>query len=151
MSSRSDDLWSGAIFLAIASVFGITALSRLEIGTAGSMGPGYFAVMIALILATIAAILMVRSRLGESGDRRPVPWRGLVFVLSTPIAFALTVRTLGLVPALLATVALAALASRKISLVRGVVIVISITSFCVAVFSYGIGIPVELVSARLWP
>lgn len=151
MSWRHDDVFAGLLFLAIAALFGITAFLSLEIGTAGSMGPGYFPVFMSAILAVLGLAILARAKGGEAVAHLPIPWRGLFFVLSAPIAFGLTVRTLGLVPALLVTVTLAVLASRKISWRKGFSIVVGMTIFCVAVFSYGIGLTVELFNSRLVP
>ena len=151
MTWRHDDVFAGLMFLAIAALFGITAFFSLDIGTAGQMGPGYFPVFMSAILALLGLVIIARARSGETVAHLPIPWRGLFFVLSAPVAFGLTVRTLGLVPALLITVTLAVLASRKISWAKGLSIVVGMTAFCVAVFSYGIGLTVELFSSRLLP
>jgi hypothetical protein len=60
------------------------------------------------------------------------------------------VRTAGLVPALLISVTLGVAASRKMSFMRGALIVLGMTVFCVAVFSYGIGLTVELFNPYFW-
>lgn len=151
MTWRHDDVIAGLMFLAIAALFGITAFFSLEIGTAGQMGPGYFPVFMSAILALLGLVIIARARGGEAVAHLPIPWRGLFFVLSAPVAFGLTVRTLGLVPALLFTVTLAVLASRRISWAKGLSIVVAMTIFCVAVFSYGIGLTVELFSSQLLP
>jgi len=153
MSKSKDDLIVGLIFLGIAGFFGINSRLTLEIGTAGAMGPGYFPLMMSIALG-IVGLIIILARSGENGGEsgpRPFPWRGMFFVVSAPVAFGLTVRSLGLVPALLITVTLSVLASRKIGFARGAAIVVGMTAFCVAVFSYGIGLTVELVNSRFLP
>ena len=151
MSRSKDDLIVGLIFLGIAIFFGVTSRATLEIGTASAMGPGYFPLLMSIGLGIVGlAIILVRGE-AEQGEDRPFPWRGLFFVVSAPIAFGLSVRTLGLIPALLLTVTLSVLASRTISVARGAAIVVGMTVFCVAIFSYGIGLTVPLVNPRFLP
>lgn len=149
MSPSSDDLRSGLIFIAIAIFFALTAIKTLNVGTAGTMGPGYFPILVSTLLAGIGVAIIVTSKRDDSApQRRPVSWRGIFFVIAAPIVFGLLVRTLGLVPALLAAVTCSVLASRKIALMQGILIVLGITAFCVAVFSYGVGLTAELF---IWP
>ena len=52
--------------------------------------------------------------------------------------------------ALLISIALAVIASRKATFVQGAMIVVGMTIFCVLVFSYGIGLTVELFASEFW-
>jgi protein-S-isoprenylcysteine O-methyltransferase Ste14 len=149
MSPSSDDLRSGLIFIVIAVLFALTASRTLDIGTASLMGPGFFPIMISAALAILGIAIIVTSVKDPNKEkRRPVSWRGIFFVIAAPVLFGLLVRTLGLVPALLAAVTCSVLASRKIDLKKGVLIVLGLTAFCIAVFSYGIGLTAQLF---IWP
>jgi hypothetical protein len=150
MHWRTDDLFSGLMFLGVSALFGFTALRTLEIGTPGVMGPGFFPIMVSLALAGLAVAIIIGARGAPSAPRKPIAWRAVACVIGAPIAFGLSVRSLGLVPALLIAVTLGVLASRKMTLVRGVLIVGGMTVFCVAIFSFGIGLSVELFSAQFW-
>jgi hypothetical protein len=151
MHWRTDDLFAGLMFLGVSALFGFTALSTLEIGTPGVMGPGFFPIMVSLALAGLAVAIILGARGAEPGkSRRPIAWRAVVCVIGAPVAFGLSVRTLGLVPALLIAVTLGVLASRKMTLVRGALIAGGMTVFCVAIFSFGIGLSVELFSSQFW-
>lgn len=151
MHWRTDDIFSGLIFLAISVLFGTTALRTLDIGTPGLMGPGFFPLMISIVLAAISAVIILGARSDEpESKRRPIPWRAVVCIIGSALVFAMTVRNVGLVPALLMSVALAVLASRKATFVRGAMIVVGMTIFCVLVFSYGIGLTVELFASEFW-
>ena len=151
MHWRTDDLFSGLMFLGVSALFGFTALSTLETGTPGLMGPGFFPIMVSLALAGLAVAIIVGARSGApSAPRKPIAWRAVVCVIGAPVAFGLSVRTLGLVPALLIAVTLGVLASRKMTAARGALIVGGMTVFCVAIFSFGIGLSVELFSSQFW-
>ena len=54
------DFWSGVMFCGFAAV-GILAARGYSLGTAGKMGPGYFPLMLGIVLAALGAILIARS------------------------------------------------------------------------------------------
>jgi hypothetical protein len=149
MRRLSDDTISGLLFIALAIFFATTAARTLEIGEFRLMGPGLFPILISTLLAIIGvAVIFTGRRVEEQPKHFPVPLRGLFFIIGAPVVFALTVRSFGLVPALFLSIAMAVLASRKIGFVKGALIVIGMTAFCVAVFSYGIGLTAQLF---VWP
>ena len=65
-------------------------------------------------------------------------------ILAAPVVFGLTVRGLGLVPALALVVLISAFASRRMSLWLAVALTVGLTVFCVLVFSLGLGLPLRL-------
>jgi hypothetical protein len=73
----------------------------------------------------------------------------VIFIIAAPVAFGTTLRSLGLVPALVIAMTLAVAATRTIGLARGAAIVAGMTVFCVGVFYYGLRVPVELVNSGL--
>ena len=100
------DAAAGAIFFAIGAAFALGARS-LETGSAFRMGPGYFPLLLSVILMLLGAIIIASSFASQNQPLGPVPWRGLVLVLAAPVVFGLSVRKLGLVPAIVLTVVLA--------------------------------------------
>ena len=111
----------------------------LELGTAFRMGPGYFPLVLAVLL--IAA----RRRHPRSGDcasrasrSAPIAWRGMLFILPAPIIFGLTVRGLGFVPAIFLTALIASFASPRMKpLDARWSLAVALTVFSTLVFSYG--------------
>ncbi len=65
------------------------------------------------------------------------PSAPILFVIGAPIVFAMSVRSLGLVAALVLSIAMSVAASHKMTFTKGLLIVVGMTLFCVAVFSYG--------------
>ena len=63
------DFWSGVMFCGFAAV-AISAAHGYSLGSAGKMGPGYFPLLLAVLLALLGAALIVRSVV-FSGE--PVP------------------------------------------------------------------------------
>lgn len=147
---KSQDAVSGLMFLVVAIYVSVSTLLGLEIGSLEQMGPGFFPLALSVILGVIGVLVLLGAKPDE--DRQlPVNWRAVILIGAAPIAFGLTVRTLGLVPALLISVGMATLASARIKLLSGVVIIVGVTVFCVVVFKFGIGVPYDLFNRRLLP
>lgn len=142
------DAASGAIFVAIGAAFALGSRS-LEIGSAFRMGPGYFPLALSFILMVVGLVIIATSFTGREEPLTPVPWRGLVLVLAAPILFGLSVRKLGLLPAIVLTVLISVYASRRASPVLAIVLCSSLTLFCLGVFTYGLGLPLPLIGPWL--
>jgi hypothetical protein len=136
------DVAAGVLFVLIGGWFGVSSL-QLEIGTARSMGPGYFPLVLAGILILLGALITVGGLRDRAVAIGAIPWRGLLFILPAPIIFGLTVRGLGMVLSLGLVVLLTAFASRSMRPVTAICLTVGLTAFCVAVFSYGLGLPLR--------
>lgn len=145
---KSQDAVSGLMFLAIGIYVGVTTFLQLDIGTLEQMGPGFFPLSLSFILCFIGILVLLRIQPDEE-DQPPVNWRAVLLISAAPIAFGLTVRSLGLVPALLISIGLAVLSSKQISLFRSAAIVVGVTAFCIAIFKFGIGMPYDLINPKL--
>lgn len=132
---------SGLIFLAIGG-FAIIYGSRYRMGTATHMGPGYFPLIVASIVALLGLASAVTS-LRPAHTPKPFVWHTipLVCVLAGIIAFGLLVERAGLVAAIAAVVVLGCyqrLLSRpwEVLLIGIILIVMS-----VGLFIHGLGMP----------
>jgi len=140
-SSVLEDITAGGIFVALGLAFVIGARGY-ELGTAFRMGPGYVPLVLggllaALGLAVIGIALVRWRREGKVSGETPlfaVPWRAIALLTASIIVFGAGVDPLGLVPALLVTTFLAALADRDNSLVAAAVIAVGLTVACVLIF-----------------
>ncbi len=140
----------GAAFLLIAGLFAYGSMD-LPMGTAVRMGPGYFPLMLAIILAGLGAIIVVKGLGRAPSPIGGVPWRGIVFISLGPIVFGLTVRELGMAAAIALVALIATLASARAGWRLAAILTVSLTAFCVIVFSYGLGLPYALVGPWLAP
>jgi hypothetical protein len=140
------DICAGLIFLGFGLAFGFAA-SGYQLGTALRMGPGYFPLLLAGVLSLVGVGILVnalRGR-GEAGSFGVVPWRAALLVLGAILFFGASVRGLGLAPTLFLTAFAAALASPENTPTRAATIALALTVFCVAIFSYGLGVTVPLL------
>ncbi len=95
--AQSHDVIAGGIFIAIAAFFAAEGW-RYDFGSAIQMGPGFFPVVLAGLLALFGLFVMVggfRKEPDVSGG--PVPWRGMILICAALALFAAGARTLGLV------------------------------------------------------
>ena len=108
------------------------------------MGPGYFPLILAGLLVALGLAIVGYGFGHAATGSMAVPWRGLVLILSAPVVFGLTVRGLGLVPALALVVVIASFASQRMALWLALALTVGLTAFCVLVFSFGLGLPLRL-------
>ena len=150
MTNRLRDFLAGAIFIALGIVFVIGTLG-LERGTAFKMGPGYFPLVLAGLLILIGVSIAVQAAREEAVaiQMHAVPWRGLVLILAAPVLFGLTVRGLGLLPAIVIVAAVSSFASRRMRPALAAAITVALTVFCVLVFNVGLGLPIRLIGPWL--
>jgi Tripartite tricarboxylate transporter TctB family len=134
MQGARKDLLAGGTFVAFGLAFAITS-STYEVGSALRMGPGYFPLVLGSILVVLGILIAVKAFVaGEGGDLGPVPWKALALLVTALLFFGFTVRGLGLVPSLLVTVFLAAMAGRNARVIPAVVIAASLTALSVLIF-----------------
>ena len=151
MTFNRSDLGAGAIFIAIGLFFGVTTLMELDIGTARRMGPGYFPIALSGILIALGLVIALKS-VGRADEARgPLPWRGLVVLLSVPVVFGVLIRPLGMAPVLAMTTFITSFASTRMSLKAAVLLALGLTVFCVAVFNFGLGLPLRLFGPLVEP
>jgi hypothetical protein len=143
MSCDVQNLGAGVIFIAIGLLFGVGA-TNLDLGTALRMGPGYFPLILAALLVVLGLAIVVSGQGHPAAERIRVPWRALVLILAAPVVFGLTVRGLGLAPALALVALISAFASHRMSVALAVGLSLGLTAFCVLVFSFGLGLPLRL-------
>lgn len=132
----------GGIFILIGLVAAAQSLT-VEIGTAFRMGPGYFPLVLAGCLILLGGIVALRSLSTPSEPFGPVAWRGMLLILPGPVLFALTVRGVGLVPAVALAAFVAAFASRRMSIIAALALALGLALFCYLVFSRGVGLSIR--------
>ncbi|UXU76461.1 MULTISPECIES: tripartite tricarboxylate transporter TctB family protein [unclassified Paracoccus (in: a-proteobacteria)] len=134
------DLTAGLLLMATAGFFGWQTMD-LEIGSSLRMGPGYFPMMLSILLFALGALIALKSLGREDEPIGPIAWRGILLILPAPIFFGLTVRGLGFVPALFLATLIAAQASRRMRPLPALILAILVTILSTLIFSYGLGLP----------
>ena len=128
------DLLAGATFVGFGLAFAVTA-STYEVGTALRMGPGFFPLVLGSLLVVLGILIAVKGFVAADSDEiGPVPWKALALLVVALLFFGYTVRGLGVVPALLVTIFLSALAGHRARVVPAVVIAGCLTALSVLIF-----------------
>jgi hypothetical protein len=140
----SRDFLSGLMFIA----FGFVALywgTRLEMGTAVEMGPGYVPRMLAYTLVVLGGVISGSSLLVGSASVEALQWKPITLVTIGIFCFAFLFERAGLFPAAVALVLLASAANQhfKAAEVAGNMVVLC--ALCALVFKVGLGMHVPLL------
>jgi putative tricarboxylic transport membrane protein len=130
------------LFVGFAALLAGSALS-LPLGSASEMGPGYFPLILAIILACLGLALAVAS-LRRDGDAPKIQWRGVSLITLSILAFAASIRWLGFLPAASLCVVVATLADRGFPARKAVLLTIVLVAACWLIFVKGLGMPVPL-------
>lgn len=148
--SSIKDLIAGLIFIGFGLAFGYTS-TTYDLGTALRMGPGYFPLALAGILVVLGVAILVQSFFDgpDETTMERVPWLGLVLIMGALVFFGLTVRGLGIAPALFVTTFMSAFASQKTGLVGALVIAVLLVIICMLIFVIGLGLPLQMVGPWL--
>jgi hypothetical protein len=143
MTINRQELALGAIFIAFGLFFaGYAYLDELPFGRAARMGPGYFPVILSGILVVLGLIIVARGvRLPEETGN-PVPWRGVILVLASPVFFGFVLDGLGIVPTVAIGTFFTAYASRRTTLPLALGLAVGLTAFCWVVFVYLLGVTI---------
>jgi hypothetical protein len=139
------DFWSGVMFCAFATV-ALLAARGYSLGSAGKMGPGYFPLLLAALLALLGAILIGRSVIlsGEPVTRfHGLP---LAVIASAICLFGVFIEPLGLVASLALLTVMSAWAGAQFRLAEALALAAALIVFSVGVFVYALGLPLNL-----WP
>jgi putative tricarboxylic transport membrane protein len=135
------DFFSGVLFLAIAGVFAY-GLRELPIGTAFRMGPGYYPMVLAGLLAFLGVIIMIGGLRTEGEPISGVPWRGFILIVLPVIFFGATLKGLGMVPSLAITVFVTTLASVHWNLRTALINTVVLTVGGWLIFIKALGLPI---------
>ncbi len=150
------DFLSGLMFLVVGGVFAWGA-THYSIGTGARMGPGYFPLMLGIMLAALGALVMVSSLIVETpdGDKvSKIAWRPLAYILGANLVFGvllgglpkLGIPSFGLILSIYALVIIASKASNEFQW-KSVLILASV----LAVGSYGAFIALLKLQMPVWP
>jgi hypothetical protein len=138
------ELASGLLLIVIGAFFAWSGRG-LTVESAGQMGPGYFPLVLSVLMMLFGIIVLAGSFRLAATSFGPVPWRGIALLISAFVVFGATVRPAGLGPALAGAVLLASLASRRWRLLPSLILTAAMVLFCWAVFIWGLRLPVRFI------
>lgn len=138
------DILGGALMIGFG-IFAMIYAQRYAFGSVSQMGPGFFPVVLGGILALLG-VLIILPALARPGPGLEFNWKTLLFVIGAIIAFAFTLRPLGLIIATMAAVFLAASAERNFSLKGRLLLALGIAALVFVIFRIGLRMNIPV-----WP
>ena len=150
------DFFSGLMFTVIGAAFAYGATSY-SIGTGARMGPGYFPLLLGVILAVLGAIILFKSLVVETPDGEPVgslAWKPLVFIIAGNLLFGILLGGLpsiglpamGLILAIFGTTIVVSLAGDQFNFKEVIVL-----SAILSIMSYAAFIMLLKLQFPVWP
>jgi putative tricarboxylic transport membrane protein len=139
----SADLCSGLLFAALGAAI-LWVGADYSLGVPSRIGPGYVPRLLGILLAAVGLFLIVRARWTTEVIDTAVAWRPLVLISVATVAFAVVFEVTGLVPAILASVAIANFATPENRWITAVVLGPVLAFFAWLLFVKGLSLPLPV-------
>jgi hypothetical protein len=137
------DLGAGLLFIAIAAA-GVYLGEDLAFGTTRRIGPGFFPVIISWLIFAIGVVVALRGLVFEGPPLERTRVRPVAMVLLSVLAMGLLMNVIGVFPAAMIFVLIAAFARPAPAIVETLVFGVVMTAAVVLLFAYGLGKPIPL-------
>jgi hypothetical protein len=135
---------AGLIFFTIGAIWLASSLSY-RVGTATAMGPGYFPLVVSIILAGLGIGSVIRSlKFAEPDVIEPWPLLAIVLVLGSVVAFGLLLESAGLVTAAAVLFLLSCWSRLRARPFETLLLTAALIALVSGIFVFGLGMPVDL-------
>ncbi|NUT14815.1 MAG: tripartite tricarboxylate transporter TctB family protein [Cupriavidus sp.] len=141
------DFASGLMFILVG--FGFSWVARgYSMGTAATMGPGYFPFWLGIVLALLGALVLWGSLSHRTEADRLARWdiKTLLWILGAVVLFGLLLKPLGMVLSVLVLVLVSSMASHEFSWKGAILNAIILVLISMGAFVYGINLQMPV-----WP
>ena len=150
------DFFAGLMFFAVGVAFAWGA-STYTVGSGARMGPGYFPLMLGIVMALIGLGIMFTGLAVKTSDGEPIgkwAWKQIVFIIGANLAFGVLlgglptfgVPAMGLIIAIYALTLIASLAGNEFDLKK-----VLILATVLAIGSYIAFIWALKLQIQVWP
>lgn len=141
MSIKSQkDFFSGLLFMAVGIAFAWGATSY-NVGTGARMGPGYFPLMLGLLMAVLGAVITFKALVVETEDGEKIgtwAWKPLCFILAANLVFgillgglpSIKLPAMGMIAGIYALTFIASLAGEKFNLKENLILATVLAVMC---------------------
>lgn len=137
------DFWSGAMFVAFGAFFLLSSFTY-EMGSARSMGPGYFPAWLGAILIGLGAFIASRAFVASGEAVERLYLRPLLLISLAVLLFAVTVQKLGLPIAIILAVVVSGLARKSIKPVELAINALVLALLSTLAFVWALGLPFKV-------
>lgn len=140
LNINRNELYSAGLLLLIG-IGTVAGSMNYDVRTLARMGPGYFPLMLGVVLIIIAALILATPSVLAEEAQTPggePQYRAWAFVVVAVSLFVILGKYGGLVPATFVLVALSALGDRSNSWKSALVLAAFITALAVGIFHFGL-------------
>ncbi|MGB8290307.1 tripartite tricarboxylate transporter TctB family protein [Rhizobium ruizarguesonis] len=141
------DFWAGTLYV----VFGVGAVliaRSYPFGSATRMGPGYFPIILGVILALLGLLSLLRAFRSDGEPVGSMAWKPLLAITGGTALFAFLLPRAGLPLALAVLILMSAAISENFKFGwRPALALMALIAFCVIVFVKLLGVPLPLVGS----
>jgi Tripartite tricarboxylate transporter TctB family len=141
---RAPQDYFGGVALMGLALFALWASSDLQGMHGFSFGAGTAPRMFGVLLLALGAAVAGMALVTDGPELATYHWRGPLFVSLAILAFALSIRPLGLVVSGLASFLIAALGTNETKWIETLIVGICLTIGCALLFPYVLGLPMPL-------
>lgn len=141
------DVIGGVLMVVIGLAFTWYASSHYALGTLRQMGPGMFPAGLGVVLAFLGILLGV-SAMFRPGTMPQIRTWTPFFVLAAIVAFALSIRPLGLIPAVLAVTIISSFAELRVRPSSLFLLCLALSMIAWVTFGLGLNLPIPMFR---WP
>lgn len=142
------DFASGLMFVAVGVAFAVGA-THYPFGVSAKPGPGYFPLMLGVLLALLGAIVLFKALTVESPGGDPIgaiAWKPLLLILAAVVMFGLLLPRLGLAITAPLLILVASLGGNEFHPKGVAIMALVLTVGSWAVFVKGLGLTMPM-----WP
>ncbi len=145
---NQQDFYSGLMFVAVGLLFAYRS-TEYAMGSSMKPGPGYFPMMISVVLAILGGVVLFKSLTIEAQDGAPVgafAWRPLLVIVAAITVFGFALPRLGLIATVPLLVMLVSAAADTYRLRSVLLTCVVLTTFSWLVFVLGLKLTIPV-----WP
>jgi Tripartite tricarboxylate transporter TctB family len=135
---------AGLIFFSTGAIW-LAASLNYRIGTATAMGPGYFPLVVSLLLTVLGLGSVIRSlNIEETDILGSWPPVAVIFVLGGVVSFGLLLESTGLIAAAAVLILLSCWSRLRTRPLETLLLTAALIALVSGIFVFGLGMPVDL-------
>jgi hypothetical protein len=141
---NNKDFWAGLVFAGTGA--GAMFIARTyPFGTTLRMGPGYFPIVLSVILIAFGLFVMVRGLRNFEKIKGNWSIRALIILPLSMVLFGVLMEVAGFIPALAGLIFVSAASGREFKFKEVLLLTVLLSVMSVAMFIWGLGLPYPLI------
>ncbi len=144
----NEDVLAGLFFISIG-LAGLWLGRGLAVGSAREMGEGFFPLVMSVLLIGLGIAIAATGVWRASAPVERIAWRAPLLVTLAVLVFAVALEGLGVAIAVALCVIVASIAGGSVQVRRVLILAMVLAAIVLAVFVWGLGLPLRALPAWL--